>query len=83
MYLFETLPIPIPRGELRSMKAMMLHFIWLQKRHRISKSILLAPKTRGGCRVSAATWSSLFTYTRWIEIEPPKRSLGVYLTFES
>lgn len=46
MYLFETLPISIPRGDLRTVQALILHFIWVQKRH--IKNLSKAPKSHGG-----------------------------------
>lgn len=82
LYLFDTLPIPIRRGDLRSMQATLLNFIWAQKRHRISKLVLQTPKNRGGLAVPdliryywaaqlrcIPAWSSLFAYSRWMEIE--------------
>lgn len=51
MYLFETLPVSIPRGELRAMQVTILTFIWAQKRYRISKSVLLASKSSGALAV--------------------------------
>lgn len=39
MYLFETLSIPIPKRDLLALHASILHFIWAQKRHRISNAL--------------------------------------------
>lgn len=82
LYLFETLPIPIPRAELRAMQASLINFIWASKHHRISKGILLAPKLNGGLAVPdilkyywavqlrrIPAWSSLPAYTIWMGIE--------------
>lgn len=76
MYLFETLPVPTPRSELRAMQASLIHFVWAHKRHRISKSVFLAPRSRGGLSVPdilkyywsaqlrrIPAWSSLYAYT--------------------
>lgn len=82
MYLFETLPIPVPRSELRAMQTSLIRFIWANKRHRILKSVLLTPRSHGGLAVPdilkyywavhlrrIPAWSSLYAYTRWMEIE--------------
>lgn len=51
MYIFETLPISIHRGELKPMQVTILHFIWAQKRHKISNIVLLASKSEGALAV--------------------------------
>lgn len=79
IYQFETLPIS--RGKLRAMQAALLHLIWAQKRHRISRSVLMASKSKGdlvvldilkyywSAHLKIPSWSSLFAYTKWMEIE--------------
>lgn len=82
LYLFETLPIPIPTRDLKGLQADIMRFIWAHKRHRIPKSVLLTGRARGGLaapdivkyywaaqlrRIPA--WSSLYAYSRWMEIE--------------
>lgn len=48
LFLFETLPIPIPSSHLKSLQEDLLNFYWNYKRHRISRSILFAPCSQGG-----------------------------------
>lgn len=80
--LFETLPVSVPKGELRAMQMTIHHFIWTQKRHSISKRVLLASKSKGGLVVPDSlkyywsmqlrrvpAWSSLFANSRWMEVE--------------
>lgn len=82
MYIFEAVPFFIPRGELRTMQMTILYFIWAERWHRITKSVLLTPKFRGGLAVPdilkyfwaaqlwrVPAWSSLFSYTIWMEIK--------------
>lgn len=48
LYLFETLPIPIPMKDLKAIQAEIIRFIWAYKRHRIPKSVVLAERAGGG-----------------------------------
>lgn len=82
LYLFETLPISMPLGDLKALQADVIRFIWAYKRHRIPKSVVLAGKSRGGLAVPELLkyywaaqlrrippWSTLYAFTRWMEIE--------------
>lgn len=80
--LFETLPVFIQRVERRTLQATIFNFIWAHKRNRISKSVLQAPKMKGGLAVPdllkyfwaaqlrrIPAWSSMFAYSKWMAME--------------
>lgn len=82
IYFFETLPIAVPMNDLKALQADVIRFIWAHRRHRIPKSVVLAGKDRGGLAAPdllkyywatqlrrIAAWSTLYAYTRWMEIE--------------
>ena len=48
LYLFQTLPIPVPYVLLRKLQTDLLKFTWNYKRHRIPHSVLTAPRSEGG-----------------------------------
>lgn len=48
LYLFRTLPIPIPYAHLRSLQRDMLRYVWNYKKHRIPSSVMTASCSDGG-----------------------------------
>lgn len=82
LYLFQTLPIPVPSAELQKIQADMIRYIWNYKRHRIPRSVLLASRTDGGLSFpditkyyqaaqlrALASWFTQRSYNKWTEIE--------------
>ena len=82
LYLYETLPIPIPAAHFRAIQGDLLKFLWNYKRHRIARSVLYAPRDQGGLAFpniakyylaaqlrSVASWCTLHAYNRWTQIE--------------
>lgn len=52
LYLFQTLPIPIPLKHLKKLQTDLLHYVCHYKRHRISKTVLMASRSEGGVLLS-------------------------------
>lgn len=48
LYLFETLPIPIPALHFRNLQGDLINFLWNYKRHQIARPVLYAPHGQGG-----------------------------------
>lgn len=48
LYLFQTLPVPIPMKQLKATQRLFLIFIWHNKAHHIASSVAFAPRSRGG-----------------------------------
>lgn len=46
LYLFQTLPIPVPYVQLRKLQADLVRFVWNYRRHRIPRSVLIASDGR-------------------------------------
>lgn len=82
LYLFETLPIPIPSSHLKKLQGDLINFFWNYKRHCIARSVLYAPRNQGGLAFPniakyylaaqlrpVASWCTLHAYNRWTQIE--------------
>ncbi|CAI9588980.1 unnamed protein product [Staurois parvus] len=81
LYLFATLPVPVPMSKLHSLQKSFLHFIWHKKRHRIARSVLLSPVLGGLGAPDIITyyyathlrflmsWSTHYPPNTWAEIE--------------
>lgn len=82
LYFFETLPIPIPMVQLKLLRRWFLNFIWRDRAHRVSSSVIFSPRSRGGLGArdiykyylashlnAVVSWSSLVPPNRWSEIE--------------
>uniref|UniRef100_A0A8C5Q7A1 Reverse transcriptase domain-containing protein n=3 Tax=Leptobrachium leishanense TaxID=445787 RepID=A0A8C5Q7A1_9ANUR len=48
LYIFQTVPIPIPAGFFTALRSQILKFIWPKGRPRVQHGILCRPKARGG-----------------------------------
>lgn len=82
IYLFQTLPIPVPHKHLRKLQSDLLKFTWNHKRHRISQSVMMAARSDGGIAFpnpikyyqatklhAIASWFTKRSYNKWTEIE--------------
>lgn len=82
LYLFQTLPIPVPYTHLRKLQADLIRFAWNYKRHRIPRSVLMASRSHGGLAFSnflkyyqatqlrtLTSWFPQRSYNKWTEIE--------------
>lgn len=82
LYLFETLPIPVPLSQLKLLQRKCLKFIWNNASHRIARSVVYALKNRGGLAAPdiikyyyashlrvLSSWISRKAPSRWAEIE--------------
>ena len=82
LYLFQTLPIPVPYAHLRALQADLLRYVWNYKRHRIPRSVMTAARTEGGLAFpdlvkyyqasqlrAVASWFPQKSYNRWTEVE--------------
>lgn len=95
LYLFRSLPIPIPGSFFTSLQKILRHYIWQKKRARCSRATLIKPKLVGGAGLihfrdyyNAALLAQIkawFTPTftsPWLDIEAyqvPGRTLSVWL----
>lgn len=80
LYLFQTLPIPIPLAQLKKRQSDLLH-TWNYKRHRVPRSVLVASRNEGGLAFpnikyyyaaqlrAIASWFTHKSYNKWTEIE--------------
>lgn len=48
LYLFETLPVPMPLSQLKVIHCWFLKLIWRNKANRIVRSVMFSPQTQGG-----------------------------------
>lgn len=82
LYLFQTLPIPVPCGHLRKLQADLLRYVWNYKRHRIPQSVLMALRADRGLAFpnlvkyyqaaqlrAIVSWFPQHSYNKWTEIE--------------
>uniref|UniRef100_A0A8C5QR67 Reverse transcriptase domain-containing protein n=1 Tax=Leptobrachium leishanense TaxID=445787 RepID=A0A8C5QR67_9ANUR len=51
LYLFQTLPVPVPPASLAHLQSHMDRFIWHNKRHRVARRVLHRPRVVGGLGV--------------------------------
>uniref|UniRef100_A0A803KCY8 Reverse transcriptase domain-containing protein n=1 Tax=Xenopus tropicalis TaxID=8364 RepID=A0A803KCY8_XENTR len=82
LFLFETLPISVPKTVLQDIQRSIFQFVWGKSSHRIAKTVMMASKRQGGLaapnilKYYEAThlrqilgWTTLHTRTRWAQIE--------------
>ena len=82
LYLFQTLPIPIPYAHLRKLQSDMLKFVWNYKKHRIPRSVMTASRGDGGLAFpnlvkyyqatqlrAVVSWFPQRSFNKWTEIE--------------
>lgn len=82
LYLFQTLPIPVPHSHLSKLQSDLFKFTWNYKRHRIPRSVMMAARSDGGLAFpnlikyyqatqlrAIASWFTQRSYNRWTEIE--------------
>lgn len=82
LYLFQMLPVEIPKRTLDDLDKMISKFIWQKKRPRIRLKTLQSPKSDGGLKLPnlryyfwaaqmkpLIVWIQNDTFTRWLNIE--------------
>ena len=82
LYLFQTLPIPIPYSHLRRLQADLLRYVWNYGRHRVSRSVMTAARADGDLSFpdlvryyqaaqlrAIVSWFPQRSYNKWTEIE--------------
>lgn len=56
LYLFRSLPIPIPKLQIQNLQSSIIRFTWGKSNHRLPKKTLFKPKRKGGLGLPNLWW---------------------------